>query len=43
MRRTFTEERDEFISAWKTFVLAIAYSLKLDKLAEWLAKKLTKE
>lgn len=36
-------ELDEFKAAWKTFVLAVAYSLKLDKVADWLARKLTKE
>ncbi|MDH2332474.1 hypothetical protein [Paenibacillus polymyxa] len=43
MNRTFTEEAAEFKSACRTLVIAVSYSLKLDKLADWFAKKLTKE
>lgn len=43
MKRTFVEEATEFKSACRMLVLAIAYSLKLDKAADWLTKKLTKE
>lgn len=43
MKRTFAEAAAELNDAWKTFILAVAYSLKLDKLADWLTKKLTKE
>lgn len=41
--KTFEEAFAELSAAWKTFILAFAYSLKLDKIADWLAKKLTKE
>jgi hypothetical protein len=43
MKQTFEEAAAELNAAWKTFILAFAHSLKLDKVADWLAKKLTKE
>jgi hypothetical protein len=43
MKRTFLEEAAEFKGVCRVFVLAVAYSLKLDRFADWLANKLTKE
>lgn len=35
-------EFDEFERAWKEFILATARSLRLDKLLDWLASRMSR-
>lgn len=42
-RKSFAESAEELNEAWRVFILALCTSLGIDRLAAWLAEKLTKE